>query len=221
MKHSVDGRPASVTWLRERPSPHFLSDRGVSDAPSAFAVYTGNGFVAINAVRPVDDLQALAALIGDTTRSMLDRHEAIEAAIDVDAALRFLAAMDLCAGGAPQPVWIWHPVRARWLPVLDDFRTDTTSAITDPILRAIASEPAWMVRKGGYFRAGRVTLLDQGELAAEYDRLLALLDPALKADRNKLGTVVDGDTTLYRVPYVQVRKDLEALREALLNTSGS
>lgn len=214
--HITEGTSGHVVWLHEVPHADLLRDRGVGDAPVSIARIGADGWRTLVSAPGVSTAEPLLTLLSDSTRSLMDRRDAVESTVDVEAALRYLAAGDVLGTHVP-PLWVWHPMRARWMPVLRASDGQGASEPVDPILRAMSDEPEWLMRRAELRTACR-EIVDRAGMLREFDRLWSDLRPSLVADRRRLGHVVENDTNLYPVPVSWVEAEVHRVRQQAMQS---
>lgn len=209
------GGDGSLVWLREEPTTNYLAQRGMAGVQAGFVRFADGRATPITEAATATALDTLVSVLADSTRSLMDRHDALVGAIDVDPALRCAAVLEVIGANA-RPLWVWQPLRERWMPLMDA-HADRSDG-NDPVLKALAAEPEWRMRKAELVNEARAVLIAEGALAREFDRMVEAISPSLRGDRNKRGRVVEGDTGLYRVPLARVEEELTQLRGRLLAT---
>lgn len=212
VKNDARGR---VVLLQEVPDAEYLDRRGFNGIRTTLRRYTPHGVDAIGGSGP-DELDGLTTLLADSSRSMMDRHEAVTGLVDVDGVLRCMAVLEVCGARPIDLLWAWHPRHERWTLVLDEVRPGQPDGAAATLFTALDAEPEWRMRKAELLRDCRRVLIAEGEMAREFDRVVRTLHPSLQADRDKMGRVVRNDTNLYRVPLARVEHELSELRQRLL-----
>ncbi len=179
-------------------------------------------------------LRALIDVIGDPDLPWTDRRDTLERLIDVDAFLRFAAAIKVIdtqhIDNYHNQVLVLSPRTGLFVPVLWDplmmFPPDGEPfyPVHDALAFWLLCDPEWRWRRDQYVHDALVDLHRDGAFAARLDEVLDRLLPSVLADRNKTGVVSPFPQDVLRISSAhwamsawRLRTDLAAYWERLLN----
>ncbi len=227
---TIDHAPGRVMWLREIAGPDLLRLRNVVDAPvELYRLSHARSEVPWNDLaqwrhegegdpETQQRMLALMQVLNTADLPAMDRRDSLLRLVDVEAWLRYDAALAVMDVAPESFVLLRDPRHGRWLPVLDGvmgaLRDSTGRRIADPVARMLVQEPDWRHRHQVLVREACGMLLATGAYDKALDELIESLGPTVLADRDKRDRVVAGDDNLYRVAMPHVASRLRTMRSA-------
>ena len=196
-----------VMELREIIGPDLEQARGLS--PSEIPVSE----IGQHAVFPITDSLA-AVCAGILNRALNDplltayaRRDSITTVLDVDAFLRYVAAVEILRMNSAQHSWAlssrsgtFYPVMCKASIMEDQVEQIMDTISTSPMVRLLQlleSEPEWVARKEQYINAAKADLLGNDLFLDKWRQAEARLIPSLLRDRKKHAHIIAGDDDTY------------------------
>ena len=150
---------------------------------------------------------SLISALNDTLLTAYARRDSIATALDVDALLRYTAAVEVLRMKDPEHAWALGSRSGTFYPVMcsasimEDAQVSIAdSTITSPMLRLqqlVANEPEWTARKEQYVSEAKAHLLSNDLFLDKWRQAEARLIPSLLRDRQKHAHIIVGDGNTY------------------------
>lgn len=203
----INGVEMGVMELREIIGPDLEQARGLS--PNDIPVSE----IGQHAAFPISDSSA-AACAGRLKRALNDplltayaRRDSITTVLDVDAFLRYVAAIEVLRMNSAQHAWAFSSRSSTFYPVMcnasimeDHTESDMDTTSTSPMVRLlqlVQSEAEWVARKEQYIDAAKAELLGNDLFLDKWRQAEARLIPSLLRDRQKHAHIIAGDDDTY------------------------
>lgn len=171
-----------------------------------------------------DRLNALVAVIGSATMDLRLRRDSLAKLIDVDAYLRFMAAVLVVNTKHMDQYhnqWLVMRPDGRFYPVWWDAllmfapKDEPLYYIHDALSFWILQVPEWRLQRDRYAYEALVELHTAGAFTRQLDRTIERVQPSVLADRNKYGNVSLAPEDVHRFSVVHVIGSLSGMRTSV------
>ncbi|MBP6311910.1 MAG: hypothetical protein WAR83_09820 [Flavobacteriales bacterium] len=203
----INGEELGVMEIREIIGPDLEQARGLSTRDIAVSG------IGQQAVFPTSDslsearAGSLKRALNDTLLTAYARRDSIAMTLDVDAFLRYSAAVEVLRMNSAEHAWALGSRSGTFYPVMcsasimeDRLDSNSDTTLISPmsqLLQLVANEPEWTARKEQYINEAKTHLLNNDLFLDKWRQAEAGLIPSLLRDRSKHAHIIVGDADTY------------------------
>lgn len=203
----INDQDIGVMEIRELIGSDMEQARGLSRFPVAVSECDENaGFPTKDSLANIRAASLVNAL-NDQRLTAYARRDSIAMAVDVDAVLRYVAALEVLHMNNTEHCWVFgtrsgtfYPVMCRASIMEDDVEAIADSIAVAPLMQlyqVVEKEPEWRTRKEQLVRDAKAHLLENDLFLDKWRQAEARLIPSLLRDREKHTRIIVGDGNTY------------------------